>query len=433
MNRINLGKVRGTSIYTGEAITGTNSLGAVFVDTGISEGYVGDLYINTKANTEDCGNVYECLQSGTAAEAVWGYKGNIRGPQVILDDTLESTSRTKALSAYQGKVLNEKIVNSGCYAKSVPVVNDAVVHGIKVLVENESTTVTVTIGGKVLSGTYVKNKTGTEGSVTIVAGTDAGVVTQISSTNAYIKAYTLYDSSSEEIFSKELKVWDYVGELMGNITSSGNIIDGTETVKTGIMSKLFGNIRKNLYPITHAKAVWFDKSQNKTVYDEMEAIKGKLGDDEYNPEQNYLTGDICIQNNSVWRFKENKGAGEWDPNKVKKTSLKEIDAENRAAISTLNANIQPLISEDRINVKVNIEVSSLNTPERTGIYYVTGDNIQALPSGFSTYGLLFVMRSPYSFHPTNKDSVYSQLYIDVYNNRATRAFNNGAWTDWKNF
>lgn len=101
-----------------------------------------------------------------------------------------------------------------------------------------------------------------------------------------------------------------------------------------------------------------------------------------------------------------------------------------ASSSSLNAN---LTSEDRINIKVNTETNSLNAPERTGIYYVTGENIQGLPSGFSTYGLLFVMRSPYSIHPTNKDSVYSQLYIDVYNNRATRAFNNGAWTDWKNF
>ena len=377
MNRINLGKVRGTSIYTGEAITGTNSLGAVFVDTGISEGYVGDLYINTKANTEDCGNVYECLQSGTAAEAVWGYKGNIRGPQVILDDTLESTSRTKALSAYQGKVLNEKIVNSGCYAKSIPVVNDAVVHGIKVILENESTTVTVTIGGKELSGTYEKNENGTEGSVTIVAGTDAGVVTQISSTDAYIKSYTLYDSSSEEIFSEELKVWDYVGELMEDIASSGSVVDGAETIKTGILSKMFGGVRKILYPITHAKAVWFDKAENKTVYDAV--------------------------------------------------------TENAEAISSLNAKSVSLTSEDRINIKVNIETNTLNAPERTGIYYVTGKNIQALPSGFSSYGLLFVMRGPYSLQPTNKNAVYSQLYIDVYNNRATRAFVNGAWTNWKNF
>ena len=102
-------------------------------------------------------------------------------------------------------------------------------------------------------------------------------------------------------------------------------------------------------------------------------------------------------------------------------------------LKKLNAKSAPLTSEDRINIEVNVEAVSLNAAERTGIYYVTGENVQGLPSGFSTYGLLFVMRSPYSLHPTNKNSVYSQLYIDVYNNMATRAFNNGAWTNWKNF
>ena len=146
----------------------------------------------------------------------------------------------------------------------------------------------------------------------------------------------------------------------------------------------------------------------------------------YDPDQDYTAGQYVTYNKQYWKFTATKSAGEWDASKAVATNV-------GTEISALNANIQPLISEDRINVKVNIEVSSLNAPERTGIYYVTGDNIQALPSGFSTYGLLFVMRSPYSFHPTNKNSVYSQLYIDVYNNRATRAFNNGSWTDWKNF
>ena len=104
-----------------------------------------------------------------------------------------------------------------------------------------------------------------------------------------------------------------------------------------------------------------------------------------------------------------------------------------SSFSSVNAKSAPLTSEDRINIEVNVEAISLNAAERTGIYYVTGESIQGLPSGFSTYGLLFVMRSPYSLHPTNKNAVYSQLYIDVYNNMATRAFNNGAWTDWKNF
>ena len=148
----------------------------------------------------------------------------------------------------------------------------------------------------------------------------------------------------------------------------------------------------------------------------------------------YAKGATCIYGDTLYRAKADiTTAEEWTDAHWEETNMETIRAEMAAELSSLNANIQPLISEDRINVKVNIEVSSLNTPERTGIYYVTGDNIQALPSGFSKYGLLFVMRSPYSLHPTNKNSVYSQFYIDVNNNRATRTFNNGAWTDWKNF
>lgn len=148
----------------------------------------------------------------------------------------------------------------------------------------------------------------------------------------------------------------------------------------------------------------------------------------------YAKGATCIYGDTLYRAKADiTTAEEWTAAHWEETNMETIRAEMAAEVSSLNANIQPLMSEDRINIKVNTETNSLNAPERTGIYYVTGDNIQALPSGFSTYGLLFVMRSPYSFHPTNKDSVYSQLYIDVYNNRATRAFNNGSWTDWKNF
>lgn len=64
------------------------------------------------------------------------------------------------------------------------------------------------------------------------------------------------------------------------------------------------------------------------------------------------------------------------------------------------------------------------------MYYVTGNNIGALPPGFSTYGILLCMRSPYSLHPTNSNCVYVQEYTDVYGKHASRSFNNGAWTNW---
>ena len=103
------------------------------------------------------------------------------------------------------------------------------------------------------------------------------------------------------------------------------------------------------------------------------------------------------------------------------------------AIETLNSNVTDLTSANRINVTVKAETNSLNSPERTGVYYVTGENIGALPSGFSSYGILFCMRSPYTVHSTNTNAVYVQIYIDVYNKRATRAFNNGKWTNWSTF
>lgn len=99
----------------------------------------------------------------------------------------------------------------------------------------------------------------------------------------------------------------------------------------------------------------------------------------------------------------------------------------------LNSNVTDLTSANRINVTVKAETNSLNSPERTGIYYVTGENITALPSGFASYGIIFNMRSPYTVHSTNANAVYVQIYIDVYNKRATRAFNNGKWTNWSTF
>lgn len=104
-----------------------------------------------------------------------------------------------------------------------------------------------------------------------------------------------------------------------------------------------------------------------------------------------------------------------------------------SGLNTLNSNLADLTSINRINVKVTAEQASLNVPERTGVYYITGPNIAALPSGFSNYGILFNMRSPYTLHPTNTNAVYTQIYIDVNNKRATRTFNNGKWADWNSF
>lgn len=202
----------------------------------------------------------------------------------------------------------------------------------------------------------------------------------------------------------------------------------------------------SLHPVTDGQLL-FDTSGSGKMYMDVGTqrlemggamtIDSKLNSTSTNPIQNKAVGGVMLSTLDEINATTSKGfitdalATRALAQKVGTTDISSIgDGTCTGAISALNAN---LTSEDRINIKVNVEAVSLNSAERTGIYYVTGDNIQGLPSGFSTYGLLFVMRSPYSLHPTNKNSVYSQLYIDVYNNRATRAFNNGAWTDWKNF
>ena len=64
---------RGSQWYSGTAVTGTSTTGAVF-STGISSALVGDYYLNTST-----GAVYRCTVSGAASAAEWAYAGSIKG------------------------------------------------------------------------------------------------------------------------------------------------------------------------------------------------------------------------------------------------------------------------------------------------------------------------------------------------------------------
>lgn len=68
---------RGTTIYSGDDVTGTSTTPAVFA-TGIADARIGDLYLNTGTG-DDTGNVYECTTGGDAATALWAYRTNWRG------------------------------------------------------------------------------------------------------------------------------------------------------------------------------------------------------------------------------------------------------------------------------------------------------------------------------------------------------------------
>lgn len=89
-----------------------------------------------------------------------------------------------------------------------------------------------------------------------------------------------------------------------------------------------------------------------------------------------------------------------------------------------------VLNEDHINLVSGVFNSGFNTPNRTGVFYMTSSE-SALPTGASKYGMLLQMRSPYSLHDTTAKSVMAQLYIDVNGIIYSRSWSNKAWTKWR--
>lgn len=94
-------------------------------------------------------------------------------------------------------------------------------------------------------------------------------------------------------------------------------------------------------------------------------------------------------------------------------------------------NSRKLTSVDGIHLVSGFQNQSFNTPEGTGVWYMSGASASS-PTGGNVWGMLFQMRSPYSVHSTTNTAVYTQLFINFNGMVYTRAFNNGSWTAWKN-
>lgn len=116
---------RGSGWVQGMAITGTDTEGTVFPESGIDDALVNDNYLNTYT-----GNTYRCILGGDASTAEWVYTGNLKGPkgespQIIVDAVLgdsENPVQNKVIT----DALNEKADNSeldkdveGSYAAGV--------------------------------------------------------------------------------------------------------------------------------------------------------------------------------------------------------------------------------------------------------------------------------------------------------------------------
>lgn len=72
MAKIDLGLIRGSMWYQGTKMTGQNTEGVIFPETGITEALKGDKYQNSETN-----DLYECIKGGAADIAQWKWYGNI--------------------------------------------------------------------------------------------------------------------------------------------------------------------------------------------------------------------------------------------------------------------------------------------------------------------------------------------------------------------
>lgn len=361
MNSVNLGKVKGTVIYSGKKITGNSSSGISFPEADIAKAYVGDIYINTDQNSDSGGNVYKCVKNGNPQDALWCYEGSILGKTPETIDNFKSTSILEALSANRGRILWELLVNSGVITKEVYVKYTNAVYGVKITMDNVNTTLTFRIGGSDYKYSHGASGTNERVTVTVPIGTSlglsssGGIIEKISSTEAYIYKCQLTDSSGNTVYTESINLWDAINVLNQEIEEEGTIVDSGTSLRTGKIYKIVQGIKRMIYPITHAKAVWYDMAANKTVADMLSAMitadnimsreqienatnisndkvasaaaikelidggTGSSGSSDAKPfdeETIYTAGQYCVQEGQLYKFTSDKPAGAWDETTV---------------------------------------------------------------------------------------------------------------------
>lgn len=277
MGTVNLGRVRGNMWYTGDAMTGTSAEGVSFPESGISKAYANDLYL-----ASGTGNVYQCITPGDANTAKWIYVGNLKGPMPETVDDFSSYSTKKALSANAGRILKKTIDEAGLYTKKVIPDCSEGAYVIKLHMENVSSVISIKdINGNTGSYTYTQNGEGSEADCTISVGSAIGlpegaVVQSIESSEAHIFSYILYGDGNVKIHEETPSIWKNLVDLQEDNQESMQITETSEesseqtaTYRTSAFSRLVDGVRTAMFQITHAKAVWWNKLDNKTVYDKI--------------------------------------------------------------------------------------------------------------------------------------------------------------------
>lgn len=316
MERQVLGRVRGSMWYSGTGITGTSTTPTVFAESGVTKAYENDLYLNTHATSSDRGNVYACTLGGDAATAKWAYAGTIIGPLPDVIDNLDSTSSVYALSANMGRKLKELLDNAGIYAKVIIPNYDDEVYTVSMVIENADTTIRVhafdgtegTYSFTAGSGTADRTVTFT---INDIFGESSVKILWISSSDAAIKSYVLYDQNGDEIMSETPSIWERIMKNEMKVMPDGTLTDGGDLHQMADILKWFNGEIEQFFPITHARAVWFSISDQLTVFD---IIKETLDYNQMINTNHYYAsiadedGDILVDED------DNEIVGDWSYN-----------------------------------------------------------------------------------------------------------------------
>ena len=309
MGKLNLGKVRGSEIYTGTKIKGNS--GGIPNPTGFAVDlnfnvYKGDIYINTDGMDDvNRGNVYKCITGGDANTARWIYNGNIKGPKVKVINDLESMSATTdALSASMGYKLAQDLRSTGMYATEFLFQSTEVTKEINIVIEKKETIVTCTIDGmeythRVIPEEQFGTLSGVIGNLKNIFGAE-GVVSSVKTSGARLISVNLYGENRSLIEEKTENIRADIAALSQSFNIVGDVMEENESTPIGTANIFINYVKKMLYPITHAKAVWFSKTENRTVEDEIKDLKKSARNNQWKEVQSLEPGkDILIEEDGM--------------------------------------------------------------------------------------------------------------------------------------
>ena len=267
----NLGRVMGSRWYTGVDITGDSTVPTSY-DTDVTYARENDLYLNTQN-----GNVYACTLGGDAETAKWVYDTNIAGPVAEIIDNVRTEASAKALSARQGKLLNDKILD-GFYPDSVGVDISEKAYLLDIEIRNVDGTIFVTDGTESIAHSFVAIGVSETYNVSITLGiaegfSEEGVLVKNISFAGGIHAITLSDEEGNVIFTRQIDIWDALNIALAQVKTSGYITDGQQTLRSANITKQIDGVEEQVYPVTHAKNSWYSKTDNQTVAEKLESLE----------------------------------------------------------------------------------------------------------------------------------------------------------------